>query len=946
MGLYGDRVNPEQTRFQFDKVFTSRYEMDEAVAKGTDRVFQGRFVLVKYDQDFSSVPMYDIVEGYKDNNGNIFADAAKTTRFTFTEFQQVASNDIDNWSTYYYHYMIQNQHFYFKLSHQSEYDQTNIYYTPTIQGEHLIYLHQFIRADDEFYQCTGINNDIPQFVQVQVNNNQLKYLSNYQNDKNHYSNFDVAGYDGTVWQKVYTEGFGRFVIVAYLDSQNPEFQLSADPPTTKPGEVYIDEKNSTNRVYKIKVPNRWGFRVKEATQQNNQYKSDQKEENKALDIYYNFSKLDNNLQPAYSHELKHQKDTSTKNEIIIAPTGKDPNTEYLDKNGNVITNAKDIMELSIHLPAIGNMIDDGYDVIYGYDDNNNRPRDTQWYDAGDIRIRTGDSNLGGKSTDPGTLAGIVNTFQNRLGQIIQTHESYPTAAEILNYEKDYIHEIDGQYYYRDTAYEYDPVNVVAQYTPCNPPLKEYEYKKNRYFIKRNDTYSAATDDFNESETYYIKSVRSTLYADVDLVIYQPNTYYYRSGFDYNLDTAAEPSNIKQQYYSITPSLPKRFPYYDGQDFYTADDDLTEFTRIPTRPRDTEPDLSIPYYYFTIGSSNSAVMHYEKYGFIYAPGKFCYYDDEGKIQIAMGDYDSGTPYYSYTIDYSEVVYTVDDEGNILIGYRIIPSEMPVSIINLTNAQVNSWYVDINGNQTKFKKVSSLTTIDTAYRYYSFNPPVDFGDIRDQIFFGNKYYTLENNNFILQGIYNNSTTNYYDLTIEPINKAFYEPGVYYTIRNNEYVALDDSSAVILDKVNNHTITVFYKPQQLFVISDSATENPYLPGYKWDAGHEFVPASVTLGVRQETDSLIPIPNINNGESSLNGILLNLNRLYGKNNEYTRDLNSFLGCINVFNDLLASFKEEKDNKMLYVNRFGQIETTNYSYGDFINLMQKVDALGEVSDT
>jgi hypothetical protein len=76
-------------------------------------------------------------------------------------------------------------------------------------------------------------------------------------------------------------------------------------------------------------------------------------------------------------------------------------------------------------------------------------------------------------------------------------------------------------------------------------------------------------------------------------------------------------------------------------------------------------------------------------------------------------------------------------------------------------------------------------------------------------------------------------------------------------------------------------FYKPIELYVMEDTSTENPYLPGYAWDSSTPYVPASVSLGVREEKDSLIPLQGIDNGESSLHGILLNLNRLYGKNNE-----------------------------------------------------------------
>ena len=49
MGFYGNIADTSRIQFQFDKIFSSRYDMDIAALSGTDGIFSGRFVLVKYD---------------------------------------------------------------------------------------------------------------------------------------------------------------------------------------------------------------------------------------------------------------------------------------------------------------------------------------------------------------------------------------------------------------------------------------------------------------------------------------------------------------------------------------------------------------------------------------------------------------------------------------------------------------------------------------------------------------------------------------------------------------------------------------------------------------------------------------------------------------------------------------------------------------------------------
>jgi len=62
MGFYGNITNTNRTTFQFDKIYSSRYEMDKHCS--TDGVYNGRYVLVEYDTEIDAgfyKPPYMIV---------------------------------------------------------------------------------------------------------------------------------------------------------------------------------------------------------------------------------------------------------------------------------------------------------------------------------------------------------------------------------------------------------------------------------------------------------------------------------------------------------------------------------------------------------------------------------------------------------------------------------------------------------------------------------------------------------------------------------------------------------------------------------------------------------------------------------------------------------------------------------------------------------------------
>ena len=49
MSFYGNVTNTSRTQFQFDRIYSSRKEMEQNKEK--DGIYAGRFVLVEYDSE-------------------------------------------------------------------------------------------------------------------------------------------------------------------------------------------------------------------------------------------------------------------------------------------------------------------------------------------------------------------------------------------------------------------------------------------------------------------------------------------------------------------------------------------------------------------------------------------------------------------------------------------------------------------------------------------------------------------------------------------------------------------------------------------------------------------------------------------------------------------------------------------------------------------------------
>lgn len=386
MGFYGNITNASKVQFVFDRTYSNRKIMDQSANQlDGDGVYIGRYVLVDYDRDIKKSNGYD----------------------TFLKGQAWDTEKIDN-TTFYYFYTSVNKepnNLILLNGEQSESEDSgrnNVY----VRVGDIIYTEIDETPNNNkydpiqyFYICTGSTtigdkSNVALFKNV-TNTSEIPYTVNYaiDTDKNAYG--AGRGYDSTVWQKVYENNQEKYVMIAELNSVVPTFDLTVDAPTMTPLTPHFDT-DSNNVYYKLHVQPQWGFRVAEAVDEKNRKtpsdqevkwqtssydpstgKFDEKEEKKEGAIYFNKPAFDPQIDEKRNSEdgiKKKQEDENFKeNYLTISPTGI---SGQLYNNHNKIAGpkepAKDIQELKINLPAIGDMMSDAWDIIHGPYRNNDK----------------------------------------------------------------------------------------------------------------------------------------------------------------------------------------------------------------------------------------------------------------------------------------------------------------------------------------------------------------------------------------------------------------------------------------------------------------------------------------------------------------------------------------------------------------------------------------------
>ena len=339
MGFYGNITNTAKTQFQFDRIYPNRYEVEQN--KSQDGIYQGRYVLIEYDSDLN---LDDFKRVWIDSNG--------------------------------YGYTSPNMELTSRINVGGSIEKGTIVRTQTVD---LTPENGLQAKDCVFYKCIVADIGAPAIFEYAVDSDS-NYVLNFNIDTAKYG--AGRGYDSTVWQKVFDNGQDKYVMIAELNTVVPTFDVVADAPTVEPITPHFDI-DSTDVYYKLHMQPQWGFKIKA---QEDEVKSDEvvnynwTEYNPATneniprslsydgDIYYN--------KKGFEEFTPKTQDDVTVNEISILPTGKS-GKEYSTHIGAGTSQQIDTQEVTIHLPAIGNVVADAWDIIHGENRDDNTSNSLQ-----------------------------------------------------------------------------------------------------------------------------------------------------------------------------------------------------------------------------------------------------------------------------------------------------------------------------------------------------------------------------------------------------------------------------------------------------------------------------------------------------------------------------------------------------------------------------------------
>ena len=962
MGFYGNIKNTSQIQFQFDRIFESRTDMDEAATAGTDKIFSSRFVLVKYDPD-GSYFIGNTLQGYlNSSDGKIYLDRDFTVPLLYITFTHVDSPTESNWNNYYYF----DGKFYLKLPDREHYQANNgNYYTrnagdSNVSDSQYVGLNTLVRLrnlitgvqTETYYKCTGGAVGQPANWEIVLPDADFsKYMINFNKDRATYGeDFDPRGYDATVWEKIYSEGLGRFILIARLNGGLfPDIELYPEAPSELPSAPYIDTL-STEALYRIRVPSMFGFQPKPVDLDATPDALTDQQAKVTVKRYNEQTNLIESLQTTSDVAFYYNKDggdkqyrsvdTKTSNEILIEPTGESGKV-YYDREGNEVT--EDIMEISIHMPMIGNMVADGYDLIYGYNTptgsgtQTTRPTDISWVDgsASDAQKLLGNEVAGGKTHDLATLAGTLNTLHDRLGQIVVHVTSLPapeTAAKNLIYEYNntFWRRGDGgaTTLVTEDQYTYTLVDTATARADLEAGMNNKYFKYSSSTIPANTIPTAATS-YESGKYYFLRNITGPAYEEINppLIKYIQSRYYRKIGSDYLRDNSTPlPTDASQTYYNIGSAVGRTFQaaYLNDGSFYTLEDG------IYTPATSANPQVNTTYY-----DPTETEQYNGGQVLFYKPSTFFYKDpDTGSyILDRASGMTTSRQYYVVTFDTSVTTYAQIDGNSVAV--HPMKAALGIGLDGGIDATLRSYptgttlyFRDDNGRYVPYSALENMeSSADRSlytfpHVYYTLNP-----QSYTRLFIPDVYYehNTSTGDYTLARSFTQGTT-YYELSnIQALNQVFYLPKKYYYEVNGHF-EMDYNNTMTDDRV-------YYTRQHIYVDVDQLAECPH--GMEWPESVEYIPPSISLYYRIDAPNLVEIQGISNGDSSINATVLNLHREFDFGNLETRDLNTFRGCFNTLNDTLYRLKEIVPGEILFVNEFGQVVSISLS-----ELKQKLNSI------
>ena len=320
MSFYGNITNTNSGPFIFDRIYSNRSEMDQALKSGKDDIFAGRFVLVDYNKDFSNSEYYEAF--LKPSDISNFAEGSEiSTTQGFTLYQEPWCEypvikrqnlgDLTNAyiGTIFYVKYCTIKEYYILHSRLEVTGQQNMFIASPTKTKYFItdqstkstfYIEEdfdldFIKNNavekeniigdaytvvseiDEstggylYFRCSGFNEEsdnneaIFNYIGRMADNPKGGSLENYRANARMDRVYKERqqGYNSTVWQKVYVGENAQYILIADLSAKAPEIIISEDAPSASPTSPHIGSDSSED-LLDLHLQPSWGMRVASA----------------------------------------------------------------------------------------------------------------------------------------------------------------------------------------------------------------------------------------------------------------------------------------------------------------------------------------------------------------------------------------------------------------------------------------------------------------------------------------------------------------------------------------------------------------------------------------------------------------------------------------------------------------------------------------------------------
>ena len=870
MGFYGKVEHTDKLNFVIDRIYPNRREMEASVNE--DGIFIGRYVLVDYEQEATN----PYIRLYKD------------------------ADSMD---------------FYFDINLSAE---TRAKYTAdktVLDGDYYIELNEIIYVLDEsnvkqFYKCTGKTDvgNYAVFAEAYAPDTSGAYHNNYRIDIEKYG--ESRGYDSTVWQKVYADEKEKYVMIAELNSVVPTFDITVDPPTLNPIPPHFDA-DSNNVYYKLHMQPNWGFKVREATKNEESdvtitaTLAEWDETNKTINkkyrnykgaIYFNRDGFD----PDYHYNKNDNTVASSQNKIQFTTeaSGRKYNTAHFS-NPNDYRNNHDIQALEIILPGIGRALSELWDLAYGtgeYIDGDSekkaRNKEVKWDTVTGLRLVKTSRNpeISGFEYDTvgvDTIAGCINSVHDLIGMIIVND-----AGQELTLDEALINRIyyrDGQYWIKDLTYDYVDVSNEDQ-------IVQVKQFGDNYYYKNGDNYYKELEGYQAGNKYYEFDDNAVSPVDLCPEVWKPNTYYYQEGDSFKLDGSALPDESKT-YYKISEDLEEIETVVTNK--------LTELCFFPTAYTTTTYNTLFP----TIKATTTE------------PGKGLFYigqDESGQTGYLLYEQGKNIPYKPelYYWDGYELEVSTTTDGKFIETYEF--GRATQTVVHTVPFATNTFYYQ-DADSKEWILLESEAKIDLTKQYYQFGETgIEKTVINGRFYEPNLYYYLDYVDYILDTDTDREPgIQYYVINQDLITGVseetiFYEPGKYYYKDGDEYI-LDTAEKMTEGRV-------YYKNIYVRYIHPDSTNKDFLPGAVWNEEIKNIPEGVKLAHREEIYQWKKLNGFARSLNTINGLILKINNVMKFDDTLTRDNQTVQGCINQMNDIINTIDKLKPNHFIAVNEVGKM--------------------------